>query len=222
MHVSQRVCGWFWCALLPVFASCEFSDTNVDESRIDRVLITDQSGKTWDITQAVVRYGFDPAGFKFGLGPFTVTPLVLPPAVAAGDSGFPADTDTFSVIGVSLAGAARAYQLDDLLDVEVADDIVGGEVVAVIHRPLVGEPSVCARVLAGDTLTISASGWVYDNESVLFDYQTESMWYRLGADGTLTCIAGAHFQSVLPGVPSTVARWNTWRASHPSTRFMLR
>jgi hypothetical protein len=222
MHRWTRASFPLWYALILGLSACEFSDTSVNETRIDRVLIIDQSGKSWDITQAVVRYGFDPKGFKFGLGPFTVTPLMAPPVVAPGDSGYPLDGDAFGVVALSLHNEARAYRLDDLLDVEVVDDIVGGDPVAVVHRPLLGEPSACSRVLDGDTLTMSASGWVYEDESVLFDYETESMWFRLGGDGRLTCIAGNRFESELPAVASTIAPWNTWRASHPATGFMLR
>jgi hypothetical protein len=222
MATSRRASFLLCYALGLASSACEFSDTRVDEQTIERVVIIDQSGKHWDVTQAVVRYGFAADGFKFGLGPFTVTPIILPPVAAPGDSGYPAGADAFGVIGVSRTGEARAYRLDDLLDVEVVDDVIGGEPVAVVHRPLIGEPSACTRRLDADTLTLSASGWVYHDESVLFDYETESLWYRLGGDGSLTCIAGAHFQSVLPAVPSTVAIWSAWRASHPATGFMLR
>ena len=222
MHHSSRVFSVFCCAVVSLLAACEFSDTSVDEKPIDRVYIVDQSGKRWDITQAVVRYGFERSGFKFGLGPFTLTPLMSPPAAAPGDSAYPADTDAFSVIGVSRHGAHRAYKLDDLLDVEVVDDTLGGVPLAVVHRPLSNMPSVCSRVLDLDTLTLSASGWVYGSESVLFDYETESMWYRLGGGDALTCIAGAHFEAVLPAVVSAVSPWSTWRAAHPATTFMLR
>ena len=212
----------FWFALVSLGAACEFSDTSVDEQPIDRVVIIDQSGKHWDITQAVVRYGFQPDGFKYGLGPFVVTPIIMPPSIAVGDSGYPADTDSFAMIGIARAGEARAYDLSDLLDVELIDDIVGGEPVAVVHRPLVNEPTVNTRRLDADTLTLSASGWVYEQESVLFDYETESMWYRLGDDGALTCINGSHLNAVLPEVAHRVTRWNAWRAQHPATRFMRR
>jgi len=221
MHHPNRV--YLACFSLALLCSaCEFSDTQVDEQPVQRVFIIDQSGKQWDITQAVVRYGFTRDGFKFGLGPFTVTPLILPPFLAEGDSAYPDAGDGFAVIGVSRLGDARAYRLSDLVDVEVADDVIGGQPVAVVHRPLLGEPSMCTRRLDADTLTLSASGWVYEDESVLFDYETESMWYRLGDDGSLTCIAGAHFQAVLPAVPSTLAPWSEWRSAQPATRFMLR
>ncbi|HET6349873.1 MAG TPA: DUF3179 domain-containing (seleno)protein [Candidatus Krumholzibacteria bacterium] len=219
--VTRRRTAFFFlgCALL-LLSACGFSDSSVEETPVERIYIVDQSGKHWDVTQAVVRYGFTASGFKFGLG--ALTPLINPAFAAPGDSVYPNDTDTFPVIGLSRSGTARAYRLADLVDIEVADDIFAGEPVVVVHRPLVDAPSACTRMLDGDTLTIAASGWVYDNESVLFDHESDSMWYRLGSDGALTCIAGAHFGSVLPAVSSSVTLWNTWHAGHPASTFMLR
>jgi hypothetical protein len=203
-------------------AACELSETRVEETPVERTLIRDADGKLWDVTQAVVRYGFKRSGFLYGLGAFTVTPLVAPPSAAPGDSGYPGDAESFGVIGVALAGRARAYRLDDLLDVEVVDDTLAGSPVAVVHRPLVGSPSAHTRLLSGEPLTLSASGWVYAGQSVLFDHGTESLWYRLEGETRLTCIAGAHFGSTLPAVSFARQPWSAWRSSHPATSFMLR
>ena len=47
-----------------------------------------------------------------------------------------------------------------------------------------------SRELDGKELTLRASGWTYKNTFVLYDRQTESLWYHLeGTDG-LTCING--------------------------------
>lgn len=204
-------------------AACEFSGTIVDETPIARVVITDQEGRDWDVTQAVVRYGFDPDRFLFGLGASKFTPFERPDMAAPGDSGYPEPGDGFDVVG--LAGAeARAYRIDDLLDVEVVDDALDGAPVAVAIRPLLADrsPSVHSRVLGADTLTLSASGWVYAAQSVLYDLETRSLWYRLEGDDRLTCIAGVHFTKHLPPRGFAVAPWSVWRALHPDSRFMLR
>lgn len=197
------------------------------ETRVERVVISDQEGRDWDITQAVVRYGFDPDRFVFGLGASKVQPFQNPTMATASDSGYPAPADTFAVIG--LAGSpARAYRVDDLLDVEVADDVAGGVPVAVLVRPFLpgNSPAVYGRVLLtgarADTLTLSASGWVYDQQSVLFDLETGSMWYRIAGDGHLTAITGAHLARRLEPRAFAVERWDAWRAGNPATLFMLR
>jgi hypothetical protein len=221
MHSSRSRFFALLAGLSCAVAGCEFSDTRVEETPAERVLIRDEDGRLWDVTQAVVRYGFERSGFLFGLGAYTVTPLVTPAAAAPGDSGYPGDAESFDVLGVSLAGQSRAYRLDHILDVEVVDDTLAGTPVVVVHRPLIASPSAHTRVLAGETLTLSASGWLYEGQSVLFDYETESLWYRLDGETHLTCIAGKHFGSTLPAVPSARRRWSAWRASYPATSYML-
>jgi hypothetical protein len=208
---------------LALVVACEFSETHVDESTVDRVIITDQEGRGWDITQAVVRYGFEPAGFTFGIGASKLIPFQSPAMAAPSDSGYPAPDDSFSVIGLSGA-PARAYRVDDLLDVEVADDAIGGVPVAIMVRPLLpgNAPAVVMRMLGADTLTLSATGWVYGSESVLYDLETGSMWYHLGTDARLTCIAGVHFTRNLEGRSFVIAPWAEWLAGHPASLFMLR
>ena len=78
-----------------------------------------------------------------------------------------------------------------------------------------------SREIDGQVLTLSASGWTYRNTFVLYDYETESMWYHLeGTDG-LTCISGKFKDRVLPEFLSTFTRWNRWKADHPETKVLL-
>lgn len=218
---TKNQAWWVFLSVL-VATACELSDTEVRERPLERVTIVDLDGRYWDITQAVARYGFEKSRFEFGLGAFRVTPFVAPPVAAPSDSGYPLPGETFAVVGVTAPGVARAYRLDDLLDVELVDDVVGGEAIAIVHRPLIGAPSVHARVLDGTVLTLSASGWVYDDQSVLFDYETESLWYRLAGETCLTCISGPLFTATLPERSFAVRSWSDWSAAHPSTGFMLR
>ena len=74
-----------------------------------------------------------------------------------------------------------------------------------------------SRELDGQILTLSASGWTYRNTFVLFDYETESLWYHLeGTDG-LTGIGGEYADRRLEEFPSTLTRWNEWKKAHPET-----
>ena len=76
-----------------------------------------------------------------------------------------------------------------------------------------------SREIDGKVLTLSASGWTYDFTFVLFDYETESLWYHMpGTDG-LTCINGEYADRKLPEFPSTKTRWNQWKAENPTTKY---
>ena len=76
-----------------------------------------------------------------------------------------------------------------------------------------------SRELDGQTLTLAASGWTYRYTFVLYDHQTESLWYHLEGTQGLTCIAGAYQDRFLPESTSAKARWSTWVAEHPGTKY---
>jgi hypothetical protein len=79
---------------------------------------------------------------------------------------------------------------------------------------------VYSREIDGEILTLSASGWTYRNTFVLFDYETDSMWYHLSGTDGLTCISGTYADRKLEEFPSTLTRWNSWRQANPQTKYL--
>lgn len=74
-----------------------------------------------------------------------------------------------------------------------------------------------SREIDGQVLTLSASGWTYRFTFVLYDRETESLWYHLPGDNGLTCISGFYADRKLPELESLVARWSQWKELHPDT-----
>ena len=78
-----------------------------------------------------------------------------------------------------------------------------------------------SREIDGKILTLSPSGWTFDFTFVLYDYETESLWYHLpGTDG-LTCIGGVYADRKLPEFGSVFTRWNRWRADFPDSQVFM-
>ncbi len=77
-----------------------------------------------------------------------------------------------------------------------------------------------SRELDGDILTLASSGWTYRNTFVLYDLETESLWYHLEGDDGLTCISGTYADKKLPEFMATFTRWNRWRNMNPDTKFL--
>ncbi len=78
-----------------------------------------------------------------------------------------------------------------------------------------------SREIDGRVLTLSASGWVYIDTFVLYDYETGSLWYHLeGTDG-LTCIGGFYRDRHLQEYPATFIRWNQWKKRYPHTKLVV-
>jgi hypothetical protein len=81
---------------------------------------------------------------------------------------------------------------------------------------------VYSREIDGFTLTLSASGWTYESTFVLYDYETESLWYHMPGESGLTCISGVFADEHLPEFESAQIRWSDWLASHPNTLYMVK
>lgn len=77
-----------------------------------------------------------------------------------------------------------------------------------------------SREIDGKILTLSASGWTYDFTFVLFDYETESIWYHLAGTDGLTCISGFYEDRKLEEFPSTKTRWNLWWQKNQTSKFL--
>jgi len=205
--------------VVAAFAACG-SDVSVNETAIAPVIIFDLDGKQWNITQAVYRYGFEKEKFEFGFGANAIQPIKLPPMLSAGDSLFPPPDSVFTVLGTTLGGVARAYGEQRMSGFEVVNDFSGGRALAVVVQPVTGTAAAYVRTSESRTLTLGASGWLYEDQSVLYDEETESLWYRLDGETELTCINGEFLDNVLTTVPVTRTLWSSWLSAHPQTLVM--
>ncbi len=96
------------------------------------LVIRDRTGKTWDVTHAQ-NYAMVPSGFQYGLGPFTITPIMDPQMLSPGDQNYPPKDDNFLVMGTSLNGFTRAYPINVMSRHEVANEQFGEAHVAVAY-----------------------------------------------------------------------------------------
>ena len=77
-----------------------------------------------------------------------------------------------------------------------------------------------SRELDDKILTLAASGWTYNRTFVLYDKETESLWYPLPGTQGLTGVAGPLQDRFLPALRSTRSAWREWYQDHPDTKFM--
>jgi len=68
-------------------------------------------------------------------------------------------------------------------------------------------------------LTLGASGWTYRNTFVLFDRETDSLWYPFDDEG-LRGISGPLADRLLPAWPSFDGTWARFRDDHEAARLM--
>ena len=80
--------------------------------------------------------------------------------------------------------------------------------------------AVYSREIDGKILTLSSSGWTYRWTFVLFDYETESLWYHLEGDDGLTAINGFYAGRKLPELESTFTRWDAWKQRNQDSQLL--
>jgi hypothetical protein len=124
--------------IMVIISSCEVINSSSGEEaevvhRGNDILIRDNTGKEWDVTHAVEKYGFVATQFQYGLGPFAIRPILEPEMVGPGESGYPSKNNDLLVIGTTLNKESRAYPLDVLNRHEIADEIFGEQYVAVAY-----------------------------------------------------------------------------------------
>jgi hypothetical protein len=77
---------------------------------------------------------------------------------------------------------------------------------------------VYSRTIDGQKLTLAPSGWTYKNTFVLYDKETETLWYPY-SDG-LRGIQGPYFNRWLPRISSEDTRWEKWQKRHPDSKIL--
>src|SRR5262249_59761116 len=131
--------------------------------------------------------------------------ILQPKFVSASDGVFLMPED--QVIGVVVAGRARAYPLKILNWHEVVDDAVAGRTFAVTYCPLTASAIVYDRRLGRKPVTLGVSGKLYESNLLFYDKTTESLWSQIKGEA----VAGPLMGSRLEPLPSVVTTWAVWR-----------
>lgn len=119
------------------------------------------------------------------------------------------------VIGVEINGDARAFPVRLMSSHEIVNDTIGGAPVAVTWCPLCFSAIVFDRRLDRE-LTFGVSGYLFKNNLVMYDHQTNTYWSQLLAQGIRGPLRGTE----LDLLPSRMITWGEWKALHPDTRVL--
>ncbi len=188
------------------------------------IILVDRHGEGFDVTSAVLEYNMSLTWWEFGIGRFTIRPIIDPLMIGEGEVGYPIDSNLTEIVGVQFGDDVRAYKIGDIMNREAVDDVVDGMPIAVIYCPLCDSHGVFERVLDGEILTIAASGWTWHRIFVLQDYETGSLWFPglsyPGQPDYLLCIAGPNQGKFMYAVPSHRTKWRPWKEVYPETLIM--
>jgi hypothetical protein len=126
------------------------------------------------------------------------------------------------VVGVAIAGDARAYPLRLLRWHEVVNDTVGGVPILVTYNPLCDAVVVAERRIQAEAVEFGVSGLLYNSNLLLYDRSGDaasaSLWSQL--QGRAVAGPAAAHGLRLRLLPAAVASWGDWFEQHPDTRVL--
>lgn len=159
------------------------------------------------------------SGFVSGVNPQDISdlrgrtpflPLDAPEMVPATEANYLPDEEL--VLGLDLPEGKRAYPLRMVSWHHILNVLVGMRPILVTYCKACNAGIAFDSKAQGRSLTFSLYGY-YQHSFVMFDRETEGLWYQL--DGK--SLQGKWKGSQLQMLPLVMTDWKRWKALHPST-----
>lgn len=141
-------------------------------------------------------------------------PLNNPPVVDAGRAGHMRGDDV--VLGLIVAGRARAYPWWILRGYHVVNDEVGGRRVVVAFCEACSAACAFLPRAGGELLTFHACR-LRDGSFDMCDYETGGFWSPFAG----RALSGPRAGLVLERLPAVLATWAQWSKEHPDGQVLL-
>lgn len=120
------------------------------------------------------------------------------------------------VLSLTQENITRAYPTRILDRHEIVNDTFGDTPVAVTYCPLCGSGLAFVRIIDGEEVQIGVSGLLHNNDLIMYDRKTESLWQQI----TGQAIAGPKRGSTLQSLPLTMSLWSDWKAANPGAEVL--
>lgn len=117
------------------------------------------------------------------------------------------------VLGIARHSIAKAYPIAILNWHEVVNDRLGAEPIVITFCPLCGTGMAFLATIEGRTLDFGVSGLLYNNDVLLYDRQTESLWSQIMTTAITGPMKGQHLMMA----PVAHTTWSDWKERHPDT-----
>ena len=117
------------------------------------------------------------------------------------------------VLAIEYNGVAKAYPIKILELHQIVNDRFNGKPVAVTFCPLCGTGMVFASSIRGKDVIFGVSGLVYNNNMLLYDGGTGSLWSQI----MMTAVTGPMKGEKLTSLLSHHTIWADWLDSHPDS-----
>ena len=110
------------------------------------------------------------------------------------------------VLGLTVGDQSRAYPVRMLEYHQIVNDAVGDAPVVVSYDPLAGTPLAFSRKVDGRTLTFGVSGLLYNDNFLMFDRETNSLWSQFLGRAIAGPLSGKKLER-LPLRQETAGAW---------------
>jgi len=145
-----------------------------------------------------------------GPGPDGIPALTHPEMLAADDAPY---ADDQRILGIAGDGEARAYPIHILNWHEVVNDRLGDDPILVSWCPLCRTGIVYRRPVEDAPLEFAVSGLLYQDNLLMYDRQTDSLWSQLQGEA----ISGAMKGRALEPMMAAHSTWGQWRERYPQS-----
>ncbi len=122
------------------------------------------------------------------------------------------------VLSLTVDGETRGYPLEVMTYHEIVNDTVGEVPVAVTYCPLCNSGVAFQRRAAGRVLSFGTSGRLFNDNLVMYDRQTESLWPQLTGTASIGVLTGTR----LTPIPMGIVDWDRFRQDHPDAWVLSR
>ena len=151
-----------------------------------------------------------------GVTPDGIPALVNPKTLEAAQADYLADTD--AVFGVSIGGDHRAYPLRILDWHEMANDVVGGQPVALAYCTLCGAGILFDATPDKVSYRFGSSGLLFRSNKLMFDDSTLTLWNQITGEPVIGKLVGKGIK--LEILPLVLTSWGEWKRQHPDTKVL--
>lgn len=118
-------------------------------------------------------------------------------------------SDEVEGVDVAINNERRYYSYQILNWHEAVNDTIADMPILVSHCALCKSSAVYSRLVDGEERTFEVSGFIYQNNTVLRDRETGSLWLQ----ATGVAISGPSIGQRLDRIPSTVVTWGQWKSA---------
>lgn len=115
-------------------------------------------------------------------------------------------------------GEVRAYPQKILNRHEIANDVVAESPIVVTFCPLCGSALAFESAIDGQMLEFGVSGFLHNNDLVMYDRQTDSLWQQITGEA----IVGELFGKRLTQLPLTGMLWSQFKKEFPAGEVLSR